>query len=189
MGKAAKLKQARREAAPDPHLPDVTGPIVAGSVEPRTMRATIPRAANFWRALPGRRVGCDLCYRRCELAPGEAGWCRIRRNDGGRLRLTDHAVIGNAQPHVTHYFYYRQHARMVWLSGVGCTADCVFCTSTDLARAPERLSWAYGGERSVGQTGGWAYHRAMLHPQMVPALAAQWGCRDVYFGANEPTLT
>jgi pyruvate formate lyase activating enzyme len=192
MGKAAKSRALRRRQDPDRHLPDVTGPIAPGTLDRPTLRAAIPRVADFWHELPSRRVACDLCYRRCELAPGEAGWCDLRRNDGGRLRLAEHGVIGNLQPHVTHYFYWRQHARMVWVSGVDCTADCVFCTSTDLARAPERLTWGPSGERAVGQhsdAGGWAYHRAMLHPQMIPALAEQWGCRDVYFGANEPTLT
>ncbi len=50
----------------------------AGQVEPR-------RRAMFWRPLPGERVACDLCYRRCELVPGEAGWCGYRANDRGTL--------------------------------------------------------------------------------------------------------
>lgn len=189
MGKQARLKQARRLAGPDPHLPDVVGPVAEGVLDPRTMRAAIPRRADFWRALPGRRVGCDLCYRRCELAPGEAGWCGLRRNDGGALRLAAHGVIGTAAPHLADVAAWRSNSRMVWVAGVGCTSACSFCTSTDLALAPARLPWASGGERRPGPADGWAYHRGMLHPAAVLDMARRWGCSGVYFGIGEPTLT
>jgi pyruvate formate lyase activating enzyme len=30
-------------------------------------------------------VRCLTCERRCELADGQAGWCRTRQNQGGTL--------------------------------------------------------------------------------------------------------
>jgi hypothetical protein len=33
----------------------------------------------------GHKVRCLTCERRCELADGQAGWCRTRQNQGGTL--------------------------------------------------------------------------------------------------------
>ena len=33
-------------------------------------------------------VRCLTCERRCVLAEGQTGWCRTRRNVGGRLYLS-----------------------------------------------------------------------------------------------------
>jgi len=151
MGKAARRNAANRML--DTHAPRPTD-LVPGTLHPRTNEVSIPRRANWWRELPGRRTECQLCYRNCALEPGEAGWCKIRRNDGGRLVLTDHGVIANCQPEVLHYSHWRNHARAAWVSGVGCTAGCTFCTSTRIAWSPEKLPWAYGGERRVGQALG-----------------------------------
>ena len=43
------------------------------------------READFQSSLPGGEVRCDLCPRACVIAPGRTGFCRVRRNDGGRL--------------------------------------------------------------------------------------------------------
>ncbi|HIC99682.1 MAG TPA: AmmeMemoRadiSam system radical SAM enzyme, partial [Pyrodictiaceae archaeon] len=45
------------------------------------------REALLWRSVkdkPGY-VECDLCYRRCVIAPDRYGVCGVRRNVGGKL--------------------------------------------------------------------------------------------------------
>jgi len=185
MGKQAKRNAAQR--ATDPHEPR-GGDLLPGTFDRATGRAHIPRRANYWRALPGRRVACDLCYRACELKPGETGWCRIRTNDGGTLRLTDHGVLTNWQTERLDNRYWRSWGKALWAGGMACTAACVFCSSTRVAWSPHRLPWAYG-ERRPATTGGHAYTRAMVHPQAIPAMAEEWGCRGFYLGVNEPLLT
>ncbi len=62
--------------------------------DPPALRAHIARA----RARTGRAFGlppeplrdpdgipCDLCANRCQIPPGESGYCGLRRNAGGRL--------------------------------------------------------------------------------------------------------
>jgi len=56
MGKAAKLNRAQR--ATDPHAPR-DGDLVPGTLDRRTMTASVPRRANLWQEQGGRRVGCD----------------------------------------------------------------------------------------------------------------------------------
>jgi hypothetical protein len=51
------------------------------------------RDAAFWTAMGEKRIRCDLCWRRCDLADGEDGWCRYRGKRwlaGGSARLALH---------------------------------------------------------------------------------------------------
>ncbi len=195
MGKAKVPKgliqqQERRQALAEratrtPASP--ASPVVPPWRQDAAGRVEAVRAAEHWHRLPGKHVHCTLCYRDCRLAPGAAGWCKIRRNDGGRLAIPEHGVIANAQPHVTHYHFWRNHSRMAWISGVSCTAACSFCTSTRMAWSPDRMPWAFG-ERAPGYGGGWAYVRAMLHPQGAIKLARDWHCSGVYLGGTESSL-
>jgi len=41
--------------------------------------------ARWWEAEPGGRVHCYLCPRHCHIHPGQAGFCFIRMNQGGKL--------------------------------------------------------------------------------------------------------
>jgi len=41
--------------------------------------------AGWWEAEPGGRVHCYLCPRHCHIHAGQAGFCFIRVNRGGKL--------------------------------------------------------------------------------------------------------
>jgi len=40
---------------------------------------------RWWESEAGGRVHCYLCPRHCHINPGQAGFCFIRVNQGGRL--------------------------------------------------------------------------------------------------------
>lgn len=46
--------------------------------------------AAFGHRVSGDVLGCDLCPRFCELAPGQSGWCKTRYNKAGRLWAANH---------------------------------------------------------------------------------------------------
>jgi pyruvate formate lyase activating enzyme len=51
------------------------------------LRKPYVREAKFWSPVAGKPayVRCDLCSRRCAIAPGMFGACGVRRNVGGRM--------------------------------------------------------------------------------------------------------
>ena len=49
--------------------------------------------ARWWEADPDGRVHCYLCSRHCHIGEGQAGFCYIRVNRGGKLYS-----LGYAQP-------------------------------------------------------------------------------------------
>lgn len=191
MGKASKRNALVRQQ--DEHAPRV-GDLLPGSIHPKTQAVTIPRRANFWRELPGRRVECSLCYRQCVLKPGEVGWCRYRRNDGGRMVLLDHGTVARQMPLSLGYgggcWTYLPGARALGIGGVKCTARCSFCTSADITWSPDRIPWHRNTERAVGHDGVWyLLEKAVLHPASAIAIARQRGARAIVFSENEPLLS
>jgi len=195
MGKAAKLKLARRLAGPDPHRPDPALPVPPGRVLDRqVMTVALPRPAAFWRALPGRALQCDLCYRACVLKPGETGWCGYRRNVAGAVDLPDHGVLARSQPLTLGYMggihTYLPSVRAEAVGGTRCTARCAFCTSADVVWQPGRIPWQGGHKAALGTEGTWYYlHKAILHPEAVIANAHKRGARAIVFSENEPLLS
>lgn len=195
MGKASKRKQTRREMPPDAHLPDPNRHIQPWMNDPATMQVQPARAAEFWRASPGRRVACDLCYRRCELQPGEHGWCGYRFNLNGRMQLGKHAhgvvscmVRQQRGYQVDPFLTYKPGATSLFIGGTHCTAGCVFCMSKEITWQPERVPWLRG--EMGGATDAPLYEgRAVIHPGGVIELARQWGCSQIEFGINEPLLS
>lgn len=45
----------------------------------------MPREAELYEKMPTGAVSCRLCQRRCYLKNGETGFCRVRKNEGGKL--------------------------------------------------------------------------------------------------------
>ncbi|MBI5086801.1 MAG: AmmeMemoRadiSam system radical SAM enzyme, partial [Acidobacteria bacterium] len=43
----------------------------------------------------GEAVRCLTCERRCELLPGEQGWCRTRENKDGRIRTLTWGMVSS----------------------------------------------------------------------------------------------
>ena len=43
------------------------------------------REARYWHPEPDGRLLCTLCPRDCHIGEGQAGFCFIRKNEGGKL--------------------------------------------------------------------------------------------------------
>ncbi len=173
-----------------PVLPIRDTPMDPSRTAPETEQVRSSPRAVFWTPLRGNKLACSLCYRNCLLKPGEVGWCKIRRNVNGTLAIPEYGVISNAQPAVTHVFYWRNHAKLYWIGGVSCTAGCSFCTSTRIAWDHEQLPWLpedFDAEHHLDAK--WSYYRGVLTPSQAVRNAKAAGCSGIYFGANEPLLT
>ena len=45
---------------------------------------------KWWHPTEGGRIQCDLCPRLCTLSEGQRGFCFIRQNLGGEMKLTSY---------------------------------------------------------------------------------------------------
>lgn len=198
MGKAAKLNAARRAAAgltmtgtrPAPLLPR---PAIEPWAMDKDLRVTPHRRAMFAHPLPRKRVACDLCYKACELAPGEAGWCGYRRNDHGAMAIPEHGLLARSQRLLLGYqggiHTFLPGAPALGVGATRCTARCSFCTSANVVWAPEKIAWLTH-EQGPG-TDADLYYKAKgyFHPEAVIAYAHQRQARAIVFAENEPTLS
>lgn len=130
--------------------------------------------ASWWRPLGNGRVLCELCPRDCRLRPGQAGWCWVRRNEGGEL-VTDawEAGIGFAVDPLEKkpLYHVRPGGRVLSFGSAGCNLGCAFCQNASMSRDREAL----------------ARMRPATTAQIV-ASALEHGCQAVAFTYNEPTI-
>ena len=61
-------------------------PAETSTASARTDRAAAAAPpARWWQAQPDGKILCTLCPRYCRMADGQAGFCFIRQNHGGKL--------------------------------------------------------------------------------------------------------
>ena len=87
----------------------------------------------------GAYVQCNLCPRRCMIADGERGDCRVREDRAGRLYSM---VYGN--PCAVHvdpiekkpFFHFLPTAPAFSLATAGCNLRCLYCQNWTISQVP-----------------------------------------------------
>ncbi len=118
-------------------------------------------------------VRCALCPRRCTLAPGEKGFCRARRNEGGILYS-----LGYALPCAMHidpvekkpFFNFYPRSRSFSLACAGCNLRCKFCQNWEISQASPLDT-----------------RNTFTPATLLPAMAQGQGCKSLAFTYTEPT--
>lgn len=126
------------------------------------------REALFWRN-EGDRVRCELCPHYCLIAEGKTGICRVRMNDGGKLRSLNYGKVASValDPIEKKPLYHFHPGRPILSLGTnGCNFACRFCQNWELAEAKASLD--------------------DIQPADVPALAKRGRSFGVAYTYNEP---
>jgi len=131
-------------------------------------------AARWYEREPDGRLLCTLCPRDCRLKEGQAGFCFIRRNEGGRMvtlgygRSTGFASDPIEKKPLNHFY---PGTQVLSFGTVGCNLGCRFCQNWDISKA--RTS-----ERGMGSHS----------PRDVVDLAVEAGCPSIAFTYNDPVI-
>ena len=130
--------------------------------------------ARFYQTQADGRLRCTLCPRDCLLADGQAGFCFIRQNIGGRMvslgygRSTGFASDPIEKKPLNHFL---PGTQVLSFGTVGCNLGCRFCQNWDISKAR-------AGERAMGE------HT----PGDVVDLAVRSGCPSIAFTYNDPII-
>jgi pyruvate formate lyase activating enzyme len=130
--------------------------------------------ARWWEAEPEGRVHCYLCPRHCHIHPGQAGFCFIRVNEGGKLYSLGYASPAALQVDpiekkpLNHFL---PGTRIFSMGTAGCNMGCFFCQNWDISKSRSDQ-----------------VHSQYVPPEDVPLLAEQHGCASIAFTYNEPTI-
>ena len=129
---------------------------------------------RFWEPVDDSNVLCTLCPRYCKLSDGQAGFCFIRRNEGGKLlsdgygTSTGFAIDPIEKKPLKHFL---PGTPVLSFGTAGCNLACKFCQNWTISKA--RLT----------QTGTLRASAAE-----VVALAKRKGCASIACTYNDPII-
>lgn len=138
------------------------------------MMSPAAHEAQWWRPLPNGKLLCYLCPRLCEIPEGKAGFCFIRKNEGGRLinlaygKSTGFAVDPVEKKPLNHFL---PGTAILSFGTAGCNLGCKFCQNWEISKA--RLD----DERSEDGS-----------PEAVVELARRAGCASLAYTYNDPVI-
>ncbi|MEM0357246.1 MAG: AmmeMemoRadiSam system radical SAM enzyme [Candidatus Bathyarchaeia archaeon] len=132
------------------------------------------RESAFYTRLAGDKVRCILCERRCEIPEGQLGYCKTRRNFGGKLYTLVYGNISAIESRpieIKPFFHYWPGSTSLTFSTWSCNFDCVWCQNFHLSKVqpmPEKASF--------------------FPPEKVARLALEAGDAGLCASFQEPTL-
>ena len=130
--------------------------------------------ARWWEPEANGRVHCYLCPRHCHINPGQAGFCFIRINEGGKLYSLGYGAPAALQVDpiekkpLNHFL---PGTRVFSMGTAGCNMGCFFCQNWDISKSRHDQ-----------------VHSQHVPAEDVPLLALQHGCDSLAFTYNEPTI-
>jgi len=135
---------------------------------------SIEHPARWWHTEPDGRILCTLCPRFCRVRDGQAGFCFIRRNHGGKLvtigygRTTGFAVDPVEKKPLNHFL---PGTSILSFGTAGCNLGCKFCQN-----------WSISKARSDDM------NSLTIAPGSVVDLAVRHRCPSIAYTYNDPVI-
>jgi pyruvate formate lyase activating enzyme len=132
------------------------------------------KLSPYFTPLDGGEIRCELCPKRCRLAQGKRGLCRVRENRDGKCYSL---VYGN--PCAFHpdpmernpFFHVLPGSRSLSLATAGCNFGCKFCQTWEISQASPEDVYSYD-----------------IPPELVVKRAKQMGARSISYTYVEPVI-
>jgi pyruvate formate lyase activating enzyme len=130
--------------------------------------------ARWWEPEANNKAHCYLCPRHCHIGDGQAGFCFIRVNEGGKLYSLGYASPAAIQidpiekKPLNHFL---PGTRVFSMGTAGCNMGCFFCQNWDISKSRSD---------QVRST--------HVSPEDAALLAIKNNCPSIAFTYNEPTI-
>jgi len=149
--------------------------MAAGSQAQQLRKGFLGRKLSpYFTSLDGQMIRCELCPRRCEVANGERGYCRVRENVDGQYYSIAYGnpCAVNVDPiEKKPFFHVLPGSRSFSIATAGCNLNCKFCQNWEISQARPDDTFNYD-----------------LPPAQVVASAAHYQCRSIASTYVEPTI-
>jgi len=120
----------------------------------------------------GNRLRCTTCERRCEIKEGDLGFCKTRKNVGGRLYTLIYGSISSLSANPIEkkpFYHFYPGTKALTLGSFSCNFTCEWCQNFEISRsAPQEVEF--------------------LSPERFIELLEDYRCRGTSISFNEPTL-
>jgi len=124
-------------------LKSVLTALLVMAITPGRMPVMSGHEASFYHGLSKNMVACDLCPRRCVIAPGGRGVCRVRENRAGKLYSLVYGrpcSISREPIEKAPLFHFLPGGMRIALATAGCNQSCKYCQNWEISQArPEDL--------------------------------------------------
>ncbi len=127
----------------------------------------------LYQKLPGRRVRCNICQRRCLIDPGRMGVCQMRLNRDGVLYNMNYGAISSLAVDPIEkkpLFHFFPGSKALSLGGWGCNFHCLDCQNWEIACIDMPAE------------------SRQLAPEETVELAINRNCAGIAWTYNEPSL-
>jgi len=129
------------------------------------------KEATLYKKLDGK-IQCVACRRRCMLEEGQIGFCGVRKNVRGKLRLLVYSLpnaVSIDPIEKKPLFHFLPGSLALSIGTQGCNFACQFCQNYDLSQRREIIG-------------------VKLTPRQAVRMALDYGCKSVSYTYNEPTI-
>lgn len=130
--------------------------------------------ARWWETDEKGKILCTLCPRFCRMGEGQAGFCYVRQNVGGKLyaasygKSTGFAIDPIEKKPLSHFL---PGSAIMSFGTAGCNLGCRFCQNWHISKA-----------KLVEQ------NSVSAMPEQVVQLALKHNCPSIAMTYNDPTI-
>ncbi len=119
-------------------------------------------------------VRCKTCWHRCRLKEGKWGICRVRKNDGGKLKVYNYGLVTSIALDPIEkkpLNNYKPGSKVLSFGGISCNFRCEHCQNYEISFAD--LSYPYTRE---------------LKPEDIVKLCRERAADGIAWTYNEPGI-
>lgn len=96
------------------------------------------RESIFYERIADYKVKCTLCERRCEIPPGNLGFCKTRININGKIYTLVYGALSAVESRpieIKPFFHYWPGSTALTFSTWSCNFNCPWCQNWSLSKA------------------------------------------------------
>ncbi len=127
-----------------------------------------------YQNISGEKVQCLICPRKCRLKEGQRGFCHVRQNICGEIKLTTFGYntglcLDPVEKKPLYHFY--PGSKVLSFGTIGCNMGCLFCQNYKTTKSKI-------DPRTTIKT----------KPEEIVEMALKTGAKGVAFTYNEPSI-
>ena len=132
--------------------------------------------ALLFKPIKDRVTQCQVCQRRCKIAPGKKGFCKTRKNMKGELYSLTYGKVSSIRVspiEIKPLFHFYPGSKWLSLGSLGCNFLCPGCQNWEISHADIDKEIAF---------------TKYISPEKAVQLAIKDNCKGISWTYNEPTL-
>lgn len=132
--------------------------------------------ALLFKPIKDRVTQCQVCQRRCKIAPGKKGFCKTRKNMKGELYSLTYGKVSSIRVspiEIKPLFHFYPGSKWLSLGSLGCNFLCPGCQNWEISHADI--------DKEITFT-------KYISPEKAVQLAIKDNCKGISWTYNEPTL-